>query len=109
MQSLFFLVLYTLFPYRGLSGSRYDIYQTDFDLKMSEISNIACRWLKTMPDILKPRGLHANDDLVFGVCKLLFSCKKQTTGREVELTAIIQRDIAQFSTRNMYGKRDLGP
>ena len=53
-----------------------------------------------MPEILKPRCLHANDNLVFGVCtcKLLFSCKKQMKGCEVELTAIIQRDEAQFST-----------
>ena len=38
------------------------------------------------------------------------SCKKQTNGHKVELTAIIQLDEApQFFTQNMYGKRNLGP
>ena len=39
-------------------------------LKMSEISNIACRRVKTMPEILKPRPLHVHGNFVFGVCKL---------------------------------------
>ena len=110
MQSVRFLVLYQTFPYKGSSGSRYDMYQTDFDLEMSEISNIGCKWVKTMAEILKPRGLHAHVNFVFGVCKLMFSCKKQTKGLKVELTAIIQLGVAQFQvTRNMYGKRGLGP
>ena len=50
--------------------------QNDFDFKMSEISNIACRWLKTKPEIMKPRPLHAHCNFVFSVCKL----KKQTKG-----------------------------
>ena len=85
------------------------MYKTDFDLKMSEISNIACRWVKTMPEILKPRGLHAHGNFVSGVCKLLLSFKKQTKWHEVGLAAIIQLNAAQLLTRNMYGKRDLGP
>ena len=36
------------------------MYKTDFDFKMSEISHIACRWVKTMPEILKPRLQHAH-------------------------------------------------
>ena len=62
-----------------------------------------------MPEILKLRGLHAHGNFVFGVCKLLLSCKKQMKGHEVVLMAIIQLDVAQFLTRNMYGERDLGP
>ena len=38
--------------------------------KMSEISNIACRWVKTMPELLKPRPLHVHGNFVFSVCKL---------------------------------------
>ena len=45
-----FLVLYQTFPCIGSSGSRYDMFKTDCDFKMSEISNIACRWVKTMPE-----------------------------------------------------------
>ena len=47
--------------------------KTDFDSKMSEIINIACRWVKTMPVILKPRGKHAHGNFVFGVSYILFS------------------------------------
>ena len=32
--------------------------------------NIACRWLKTMTEILKPMPLHSHGNFVFGVCKL---------------------------------------
>ena len=53
MQSVGFLVLYQTFPYIESSRSRYNMYITDFDLKMSEISNFACKWVKTMPEILK--------------------------------------------------------
>ena len=34
MQFVSFLVLYLAFPYKGSSGSRYDMYNTDFDLKI---------------------------------------------------------------------------
>ena len=50
--------------------SRYDMFKTDCDFKMSEISNIACRWVKTMPEGLKPRPLHVYGNFVFSVCKL---------------------------------------
>ena len=40
---------------------------------------------------------------------LFVSCKKQRKGREVELMAFIQLDEAQSFTKNMYGKRNLGP
>ena len=89
MQSLCFLVLYQIFPYIGSSGRRYNTYKTDFDSKMSEISNIACRWVRTMPEILKSRSIHAHGNFVFGVSNILFSCKKQTKGHEVNLKAII--------------------
>ena len=75
---------------------RYDIYKTDFDSKMSEISNIACRWVKTMPEILKSRGILAHGNFVFGGSNILFGCKKQTKGHEVNLTAIIQLDEFNF-------------
>ena len=65
-----FLVLYQTFPCIGSSGSRYDMFKTDCDFKMSEISNIACRWVKTMPEVLKPRPLHVHGNFVFSVCKL---------------------------------------
>ena len=58
-----------------------------------------------MLEILKPLPLNAHGYFVFGVCKF---CKKQTKGHEVELTAIIQLDVAQYFTQNMYGKRNLG-
>ena len=51
-----FLVLYQTFPYIESSGSRYNMYKTEFDLKMSEISNFAGKWVKTMPEILTPMG-----------------------------------------------------
>ena len=54
----------------GSSGSRYDMFKTDCDFKMSEISNIACRWVKTVPEVLKPRPLHVHGNFVFSVCKL---------------------------------------
>ena len=95
-QSLCFLVLYQIFPYIGSSGRRYDTHKTDFDSKMSEISNIASRWVKTMPKILKPRGIHAHGNFVFGVSNILFSCKKQTKGHEENLKAIIQLDEFNF-------------
>ena len=57
-------------PCIGSSGSRYDMFKNNFDFKISEISNIAFRWMKTMPEILKPRLLHAHGNFVFGVCKL---------------------------------------
>ena len=92
MQSVCSLVLYQIFPHIGSSGRRCDIRKTDFDFKMSEISNITCRWVKKMPEILKSRGIHvhAHGNFVFGVCIISFSCKKQTKGHEVNLTAIIQ-------------------
>ena len=71
VQYVCFLVLYQTFPCIGSSGSRYDMFKTDCDFKMSEISNIACRWVKTMPELLKPRPLHVNGNFVFNVCKLL--------------------------------------
>ena len=37
-----FLVLYQTFPCIGSSGSRYDMFKTDCDFKMSEISNQYC-------------------------------------------------------------------
>ena len=46
------------------------MFKTDCDFKMSEISNIACRWVKTMPEPLKPRPLHVHGSFVFSVCKL---------------------------------------
>ena len=88
MQSVCFLVFYQIFPYIGSSGKRHDIYKTDFYSKMSEISNIVCRWVKTMSEILKSRGIHAHGNFVFGFSNILFSCKKQTKGHEVNLTAI---------------------
>ena len=60
--------------------------------------------MKTMPEILKPCPLYAHGNFVFGVCKLLFSCKKQSKGHEVEMTAITQLDVAQCFTQTMYGK-----
>ena len=69
VQYVFFLVLYHTFPCIGSSGSRYDMFKTDCDFKMSEISNIACRWVKTMPELLKPRPLHVHGNFVFSVCK----------------------------------------
>ena len=47
------------------------MFKTDCDFKMSEISNIACRRVKTMPELLKPRPLHVHGNFVFSVCKLL--------------------------------------
>ena len=70
VQYVCFLVLYQTFPCIGSSESRYDMFKTDCDFKMSEISNIACRWVKTMPDLLKPRPLHVHGNFVFSVCKL---------------------------------------
>ena len=58
------------FPCIGSSGSRYDMFKTDCDFKMSEISNIACRLVKTMPEVLKPKPLHVHGNFVFSVCKL---------------------------------------
>ena len=43
VQFVCFLVLNQTFPCLGSSGSRYDMFKTDCDFKMSEISNIACR------------------------------------------------------------------
>ena len=70
VQYVIFLVLYQTFPCIGSSGSRYDMFKTDCDFKISEISNIACRWVKTMPELLKPRPLHVHGNFVFSVCKL---------------------------------------
>ena len=96
-QSVCFLVLYQIFPYIGSSGKQYDTYKPEFYPKMSEISNIACRCVKTMPEILKSRGIHAYGNFVFGVrSNILFSCKKQTKDHEVNLTAIIQLDEFNF-------------
>ena len=64
--------------------------------KMSEIRNIARRCVKTMPEILKSRGIHAYGNFVFGVSNILFSCKKQTKSHEVNLTAINQLDEFNF-------------
>ena len=50
-----------------------------------------------MPEILKSRCIHAHVKFVFGFCNILFSCKKQTKGLEVNLTAIIQLDEFNFS------------
>ena len=66
VPSVCFLVLYQTFPYIGSSGRRYDKYKTDFDLTMSEITNSACRWVKTMPEILKSKGIHDTGNFVFG-------------------------------------------
>ena len=96
MQSVCFLVSYQIFPYIGSSGRRYDTHKTDFYPQMSEISNIACRCVKTMPEILKSRGIHAYCNFVFGVGHILFRFKKQTKGHEVNLTAIIQLDEFNF-------------
>ena len=70
MQSVCFLVLYQIFLYIGSSGRRYDTYKTDYYPKMSEISNIACRCVKTIPEILKSRGIHAYGNFVFGVSNI---------------------------------------
>ena len=43
MQYVCFLVLYKTFSCIGSSGSQYDMFKTEYDFKMSEISNIACR------------------------------------------------------------------
>ena len=96
MQSVCFLVLYQIFPYIGSSGRRYDTYKTDFYPKMLEISNIAFRCVKLMPEILQSRGIHAYGNFVFSVSNISFSCKKQMKGHEVNLTAIIQLDELNF-------------
>ena len=70
VQYVCFLVLYQTFPCIGSSGSRYDVFKIDCDFKMSEISDIACRWVKTMPELLKPRPLHVRGNFVFSVCRL---------------------------------------
>ena len=70
VQYVCFLVLYQTFPCIGSSGSRCGMFKTDCDFKMSDISNIACRWVKTMPELLKPRPLHVHGNFVFSVCKL---------------------------------------
>ena len=80
VQYVCFLVLYQIFPCIGSSGSRYDMFTTDCDFKMSEISNIACRWVKTMPELLKPRPLHVHGNFVFSVCKL-FKAKEGPRSR----------------------------
>ena len=49
-----------------------------------------------MPEILKYRSIHAHGNFVSGVSNILFSCKKQTKGHEVNLTAIIQLDEFNF-------------
>ena len=49
-----------------------------------------------MPEIMKSRGIHAHGNFVFGVSNILFSCKKQTKGHEVNLKAIIQLDEFNF-------------
>ena len=49
-----------------------------------------------MPEIVKSRGIHAHGNFVFGVSNILFCCKKQTNGHEVNLTAIIQLDEFNF-------------
>ena len=67
---VFFSSNFLTFSCIGSSGSRYDMFQTDFDFKTSEISNIACRWVKTMPEIFKPWSPHAHGNFGFGVCKL---------------------------------------
>ena len=82
MQSVCFLVLYQTFPYIGSSGRPYDIYKTDFYPKMSEISNIACRCVKTMPVIVKSRGIRANMATLFSVLVIFYSAvksKRRTT------------------------------
>ena len=70
VQYVCFLVLYQACPCIGSSGSRCGMFKTDCDFKMSEISNIACRWVKTMPELLKPRPPHVHGNFVFSVCKL---------------------------------------
>ena len=70
VQYVCFLVLYQTCPCIGSSGSQCGLFKTDCDFKMSEISNIACRWVKTMPELLKPRPLHVHGNFVFSVCKL---------------------------------------
>ena len=70
VQYVCFLVLYQTCPCIGSSGSRCGMFKTDCDFKMSEISNIACRWVKTMPELLKPRPLHVHGNFVFSVCNL---------------------------------------
>ena len=82
------------------------MFKTDCDFKMLEISNIACRWVETMPEVLKPRPLHVHGNFVFSV---FVSCKKQRKGHEVELVAITQLGEAQSFTQNMFGKQNLGP
>ena len=52
--------------------------KTDFDFKMLAGSNIACRCVKTIPEILIL--IHAHGNFVFGVCKLGFSCNQRTYG-----------------------------
>ena len=46
------------------------MFKTYCDFKMTEISNFACRWVETMPEVLKPRPLHVHGNIVFSVCKL---------------------------------------
>ena len=70
VQYVCFLVLYQAFTCIRSSESRYDMFKTDCDFKMSKISNVACRWVETMPELLKPRPLHVHGNFVFSVCKL---------------------------------------
>ena len=70
VQYVCFLVLFQTCPSIGSSGGRCGMFKNDCDFKMSEISNIACRWVKTMPELLKPRSLHVHGNFVFSVCKL---------------------------------------
>ena len=47
-----------------------------------------------IPEMLKPKGLHAHGNLVFDVC--ISAVKKQTKSHAVKLTASIKTDVAQF-------------
>ena len=107
MQYVCFLVLYQTFSCIGSSGSRYDMLKNDYDFKMSEISNIACRWVKTNSarNFVEDLGLYMLKATLFSV---FVSCKKQMKSHEVDGN-IIQLDVAQLITQNIYGKRNLGP
>ena len=47
-----------------------------------------------IPEILKPRGLHAHRNFVFDVC--ISAVKKQMRGHVVKLTTFFKTDVAQF-------------
>ena len=61
--------------YIGSSARRYDTYKTDFYPKMTEISNIACRCVKTMPEIVN-LGVYMLMTTLFSVLEIFHSAVK---------------------------------